>query len=57
MKINKNFTLDLEIVEKLRELPNASDYINQLLKENLQISRADTLIEQDEQKKNFTENN
>lgn len=44
-KINKNFTLDSEIVEKLKQLDNASALVERLLKEHFQFN--------DEKKKNL----
>ena len=37
-KINKNFTLDIEIVEKLRQIDNASNLVETLLKEYFQFT-------------------
>jgi hypothetical protein len=37
-KINKNFTLDIEIVEKLRQIDNASALVENLLKQHFQFN-------------------
>lgn len=36
-KINKNFTIDVEIVEKLKNIDNASALVEKLLKEHFQF--------------------
>ena len=47
MKINKNFTLDIDIVEKLSKIDNASKVVNDLLGEFLiNSNEKDTVFEQ-----------
>jgi hypothetical protein len=38
MKVNKNFTLDIDIVEKLAKFDNCSNIVNALLKDYLSCS-------------------
>lgn len=44
MKVSRLFTIDVEIAEKLKEFPNQSKYVNDLLNENLQNSHKNTSI-------------
>jgi hypothetical protein len=47
MKINKNFTLDIDIVEKLSKIENSSRLVNDLLNNYLtSFNEKDTLFEQ-----------
>jgi hypothetical protein len=55
MKINKNFTLDLDLVEKLNKIDNSSKLINNLLTDYFSCSSGNNDIF--EQKKAFLKQN
>lgn len=44
MKVSKLITIDVEIAEKLKQYPNSSGLINQLLKDHLQIMGGKTSV-------------
>jgi hypothetical protein len=47
MKINKNFTLDIDLVEKLNKIDNSSRLVNDLLSDYFSImSEKNTIFEQ-----------
>lgn len=47
MKVSRLFTIDVELAEKLKQMPNQSAYVNQILKESLSLSsKKSDIIEQ-----------
>lgn len=55
MKINKNFTLDVDLVEKLTKLDNSSRVVNDLLSDYFKVSSTKSSIF--EQKKAYLKQN
>lgn len=55
MKINKNFTLDYDLVEKLNKIDNSSRLVNDLLSDYFKVSITNNTIF--EQKKAFLKQN